>query len=104
MSSHEGKEIMGTSIQKPTNLTCEYTVNPIGIDVLNPRFSWVLTHSERGRTQSTYQILVTRSWKNLLYDLGDIWDTGKIESEESINIEYQGKPLESGSRYFWKVR
>ncbi|MFQ6094627.1 MAG: family 78 glycoside hydrolase catalytic domain [Candidatus Bathyarchaeia archaeon] len=79
-------------------------MNPLGIDVVRPRFSWELRHSERGRTQSAYQILVSSTRQNLLDDVGDVWDSGKVESDESVNIEYDGKPLESGKVYYWKVR
>ena len=92
------------AIQSPSCLRCEYTVNPIGIDVLCPRFSWVLSHTERGRTPSAYQILVASSRENLLNDTGDNWDSGKVDSDKSVNVEYAGKPLESTETYYWKVR
>jgi len=100
----DNQEFKETTIHKPINLLCEYTVNPLGIDVLHPRFSWELRHSERGRTQSAYQILVATTRENLLRDVGDAWDSGKVESCDSVNIEYQGKPLESRKTYYWKVR
>ncbi|MBA7647092.1 Alpha-L-rhamnosidase [subsurface metagenome] len=102
MSFHEEKDVQG--IQSPTDLLCEYTANPVGVDVLYPRFSWVLKHSERGCIQSAYQILVASTRENLLNDNGDVWDSGKIESNKSVNVEYDGKPLESKSTYYWKVR
>ena len=88
----------------PFDLRCEYCVDPVGVDVSRPRFSWVLRHSERGRTQSAYQILVASSKEKLLKDLGDMWDSGKVNSNQSVNVEYAGKPLESGKIYYWKVR
>jgi alpha-L-rhamnosidase len=91
-------------IQSPTDLACEYTVNPLGIDEHQPRFSWILQHSERGRKQSAYQILVASSRNNLINDKGDIWDSGKVESDKSVNIEYAGKPLKHKTAYRWKVR
>lgn len=87
--------INADTIKRPVNLRCEYTINPLGIDVLRPRLSWVLEHSERGHTQSAYQILVASSRENLLNDRGDIWDSGKVDSDRSVNVEYEGKPLES---------
>lgn len=91
-------------IRKPTDLRCEYSANPVGIDVLRPRFSWVLIHLERGHTQSAYQILVASTRESLLNDMGDIWDSGKVESGSSVNVPYEGKPLESKTIYHWKVR
>ena len=67
-----------SAIQKPSDLCCEYGKNPIGIDSLYPRFSWILEHIERGRTQSAYQILVASSQENLIGGEGDVWDSGKV--------------------------
>ena len=92
------------TIQKPTDLLCEYTENPLGIDVAQPRFSWRLHHSERGRVQYAYQILVASSREKLDENIGDMWDSGKVVSRETVNIEYDGKPLESRRTYYWKVR
>ena len=102
MSFYRGKDLQG--IQRPTNLRCEYAVNPIGVDVLHPRFSWILNHSERGRMQSAYRILVSSTIENLDNEAGDVWDSGKVESDKSVNVEYWGKSLESKARYYWKVR
>ena len=102
MSFHHEKDPQG--IQRPTNLRCEYAVNPIGADVLHPRFSWVLNHSERGRLQSAYRILVSSTMENSDNETGNFWDSGKVESDKSVNVEYRGKSLESKACYYWKVR
>ncbi|MCX8171517.1 MAG: family 78 glycoside hydrolase catalytic domain, partial [Candidatus Bathyarchaeota archaeon] len=91
-------------LEGPVELFCEYCIEPMGIDVSKPRFSWKLTHHERGRMQSAYQILVASSEENLARDFGDMWDSGKVNSNRSVNVEYAGKPLESGGVYYWKVR
>ena len=85
------------------NLRCEYLENPLGIDILHPRFSWIIESSERGKSQSTYRVLVASTRENIEKDNGDMWDTGKVESEQSINIEYEGNTLKSGEKYYWKV-
>ncbi len=90
--------------QPPSNLRCEYLTNPMGIDVFHPRFSWVLEHSRRAEMQTVYQILVATNAESLQKDQGDQWDSGKVASEDSTQVEYQGKPLASGQRYFWKVK
>ncbi len=87
--------------QAPVNLKCEYLTNPLGIDVQQPRFFWVLEHSGRGQAQSGYQILVS---SHSSCDRGDLWDSGKVASPESSQIVYQGKALASDRSYFWKVR
>jgi alpha-L-rhamnosidase len=89
---------------RPSNLRVEYLANPLGIDVLQPRFSWVLAHPERGEAQSAYQILVATSSKLLDENKGDQWDSGKVSSENTSQIVYAGKTLASGQTYFWKVR
>lgn len=87
-----------------TDLRTEYTDNPLGIDVKTPRLSWKLVSSERGKYQTAYQIQVASSESQLLADNPDMWDTGKVESDQSVNIQYEGEPLESGKRYFWRVK
>jgi alpha-L-rhamnosidase len=90
--------------ERPTNLKCEYLTNPMGIDVRQPRLSWVLRHSERGEKQTAYQVLVTSKPELLDQNKGDVWDSGNVASEESVHVVYAGKPLESGRSYVWKVR
>ena len=89
---------------QPVELTCEYAVNPFGIDVSKPRFGWLLDSSERGVMQSAYQILVASSEDELAADEGDLWDSGKVDSGRSVNVAYEGAALASGQRCFWKVR
>ncbi|MCK0148096.1 glycoside hydrolase family 78 protein [Arenibacter sp. F26102] len=82
----------------------EYLENPQGIDVEKPRFSWVLTGEGRNRVQSAYQILVSTSKKNLGENNGDKWDSGKVVSNNTNQIEYNGEDLQSGTTYYWKVK
>ncbi len=86
------------------NLRCEYLVNPLGIDASSPRFSWILTAEKRGEVQSAYQVLVASSRALLDADTGDLWDSGKVASDESAQIAYAGKPLVSRENCYWKVR
>jgi alpha-L-rhamnosidase len=94
---------MPTELQ-PTQLTCEYRTNPLGIDVVQPRLSWLLESDERGQRQTAYQILVASSPEQLGDDQGDLWDSGKVESDRSIQVVYAGSGLRSGARCWWKVR
>jgi len=103
MSCQEEKERM-SGAKAPTNLLCEYTANPLGIEATVPRFSWVLEHSERGQLQSAYQVLVANSQESLNVEDGNRWDSGKVISDESTNVPYAGSPLESTRTYCWKVR
>jgi alpha-L-rhamnosidase len=87
-----------------TNLRCEHLANPLGIDVTQPRLSWVIESTHRGERQTAYQILVASSEVLLKQNKGDCWDSGKVASDQSIQVEYQGKPLASRMRCYWKVR
>ena len=116
---------MAAQAAEVKNLRCEYQESPLGVDALRPRLSWKLETGnlkletgstsakatadknlkpERGIRQVAYQVLVASSEKLLKKDKGDLWDSGKVESEQSIQVAYAGKPLESRMRCFWKVR
>ena len=88
---------------KVQNLLTENQSNPIGLDIVNPRFSWQLTSEKRNVMQSAYEI---RVGKDISVTKGQelLWSTGKINSDVSIHIPYAGGNLESGKRYFWQVR
>ena len=90
----------------PSDLRCEYRVNPLGIDNTSPRLSWKLKQEnpERGQKQTAYQILVASSLDNLESNNGDVWDSGKVDSNQSVNVTYQGNELASAKQYFWKVK
>lgn len=87
-----------------TDLRCEYRYHPLGIDILQPRLSWIPVSHQRGQKQTAYQVLVSSSEKNLSNDIGDLWDSGIIESNQSTNVMYDGKPMKSRLKCFWKVR
>ena len=85
-------------------LRCEYRVDPLGIDVTQPRLSWEMQDARRGAMQTAYQVLVAASPEKLAADQGDLWDSGKVKSDQSAQIVYAGKPLASRVRCHWKVR
>lgn len=87
-----------------TNLRCEMLVSPIGIDVTAPRFSWQASTEERGMKQLAYQIIVASSNELLEKGEGDLWNSGKISSDQSHLVTYAGKPLKSRQQCFWKVK
>ena len=88
----------------PTDLRCDYAVNPLGVDSTNPRLFWKLTGNARGEKQTAYQVLAATSEKQLNENQGDLWDSGKVDSDESIQIPYEGNRLTSSEGVFWKVR
>jgi len=92
-----------------TGLRCEYLQNPLGVDVVRPRLSWLMEESDRraearGQKQTAYQIMVASGEELLKHDTGDLWDSGKVTGDRSILVEYAGKPLDSRMRCCWKVR
>lgn len=87
-----------------TDLRCERQHNPLGIDSPAPRLSWVLTSSTRGRHQTAYRILVSSSAQAMAQDRGDLWDSGKVTTAETVNVSYAGRALCSGQVCHWKVR
>lgn len=87
-----------------SDLSCENLNNPLGVNTLTPRFSWINTASQNGITQSSYQILVSDEIGKLNEKDAVYWDSKKVKSVQSVLVEYQGKPLSTGKIYYWKVR
>ncbi len=94
-------DVLGLS---PMELRVEALVNPLGIDAKEPRLSWIVGSSIRGERQTAYQILVADDEAALARDEGNLWDSGKVESDETTGVAYAGKPLQSRQRCVWKVR
>lgn len=92
------------SLQTPLDLRTEYAVNPLGLDVAKPRMSWKLAGTQRNARQSAYQILVARTADSLRAGRGDLWDSGRVASDQSIQIPYGGPALASREGCAWMVR
>lgn len=92
-----------TTMSEPMNLKCEYLETPLGLDVQSPRFSWQLQDDRRGAAQSAYRVRVASRPELLEQDKADLWDSGKVESDQSAHVAYAGPPLASARRYFWDV-
>jgi alpha-L-rhamnosidase len=85
-------------------LLSEYRTSPLGIDIRSPRLSWVIQSDRRGEMQTAYQVLVASNPDLLGQDKGDLWDSGKVDSDQSTQIEYSGKLLASHQPAYWKVK
>lgn len=85
------------------NLTCNYLENPLGVETQHPRLSWMLSSDGSARYQTAYRLIVASTMENLDNDNGDLWDSGKVESDQSVFIPYDGIPLSSGQECYWKV-
>jgi len=79
------------------NLLCENLTDPVGIDAVKPRFSWQLAANKRNVLQNAYEIKVFAG-KEM------VWNSGKVNSDRSVQIEYAGKALVSEKKYAWQVR
>ncbi|MGP0062191.1 MAG: family 78 glycoside hydrolase catalytic domain [Isosphaeraceae bacterium] len=88
----------------PGYLRCEYRIEPLGVDVKSPRLSWIVGAEMRGQKQTAYQILVAGDEASLGRDQGNLWDSGRIESDETTAVVYAGKAPGSHQACYWKVR
>ncbi len=89
----------------PVRLRCEYEACPLGMDERQPRLSWQISDPTvpRGARQTAYRILVASTEEALSRDRADLWDSGRVESSQSLFIDYGGPPPVSRRRYWWKV-
>ncbi len=85
-------------------LTTENQAEPEGINGTQPHLSWIMESSTRGQKQNAYQVLVASSQDLLDQDKGDLWNSKKQKSDQSILVKYAGKELQSGMNCYWKVR
>jgi len=86
-----------------TDLKCEMLSNPEGIDVLQPRLSWKIKANVNDVKQTSYQILASSSLEKLTARNADLWDSGKVQSDASVNVIYNGKKLKDREDIYWKV-
>jgi hypothetical protein len=89
------------------DLRCEHLVDPLGIDPVRPQLSWRLAPTDqqsRGQRQIAYHILVASSLELLAQDKADFWNSGPVQSDQSLNVDFAGAELRSGQDYFWKLR
>lgn len=85
-------------------LTTEYRFDPIGIDTPAPRLSWQLESKDRGQRQAAYRIGVASDAAKARQGQWDLWDSGKVASDETLNIPYGGRPLVSSAPAYWRVQ
>lgn len=85
------------------NVLCEYAVNPVGIDVINPRFTWNVKSTSKSILQTKYQLIVSSSEQKANDLIGDQFDSKEVCSDLCF-CDYKGKPLLSCERYYFRVR
>jgi alpha-L-rhamnosidase len=87
---------------KVTSPLCEYQSNPLGLDVTAPRFSWQLSSPKTNVMQTAYEIRVALDQASLTKN--PVWQSGRVESDQSLYVPYRGPALKSRQRYYWQVR
>ncbi len=91
----------------PVGLLMNGVSNPLAIDRDAARFTWMSKDTERGESQTAYQIVVFEKPDSTIQRFNDstaTWDSGKVNSDQSASVEYTGKPLPAATRFWWKVR
>ncbi|HVV71483.1 MAG TPA: hypothetical protein VHI52_08300, partial [Verrucomicrobiae bacterium] len=91
----------------PVQLRCDGLENPLGIGTPQPRLSWILKTgpgAARGQKQSAYEIIAASNSHLLESNHGDLWQSGRVVSDQTIQLHYGGKSLGSEQECFWKVR
>ena len=98
-----GRDISAVCDIVPGRMTCEYMDSPSGLDIVNPRFSWIVEAVDTmafGQRQSAYRIEVAADPKFHAF----CWDSGWVESSQTQLVVYAGVPLASDRTYYWRVR
>jgi alpha-L-rhamnosidase len=92
-----------TEVPMVYDLSTEYYSNPVGIDAMNPRFSWKIISKNQNTWQTAWQVQVAAG-PDQLAEGTLIWDTGRTASPTSVHNSYRGPQLESAKRYYWRAR
>lgn len=87
-----------------TQMLVENQQNPVGLDTKHPRFTWILAAESRDKSQTAYELRVAESEENLAKANRLLWDSKKVNSDQSTFVSYGGPALQSGQRYYWQVR
>ncbi len=88
----------------PTHLQAQLRANSRAVNSLHPRLRWVLPWKGHGKMQSAYEVLVASSAKLLDKNVGNLWNSGKVASDNSVDVHYAGSRLKPRQRCYWKVR
>ncbi|HAM10098.1 MAG: hypothetical protein A2X05_04880 [Bacteroidetes bacterium GWE2_41_25] len=81
---------------EPLELKCEYSAFPLAVETINPRLSWILVSDRHNQKQSAYRIIVAASKEILDKNIGDLWDSQKVLSDESVHKDGMIDPASTG--------
>jgi alpha-L-rhamnosidase len=98
-----GEHTMTDLLAIATALRCEYLENPLAVDAASPRLSWEMACDAAGAAQSAYRVIAADTKQALKSNGGNLWDSGKVESNQSLQVHYAGETLTSCQQVFWKV-
>jgi alpha-L-rhamnosidase len=101
-----GYNTLSKEVRTPYGLMVDLLSKPEEAVITNPTpsFGWIVSDTSRGAKQSAYQIIVASNQENLTINKVDIWDSGKIISDQSVEVPFAGVALQSNNTYWWKVR
>ena len=97
-----GYKTLASDSATVTDLKTEHLVNPLGIDVAQPRFTWRIKDSRQGAFQLAYRMIIDKDSTTVANGKGEIWDTGKVTSPKNL-IGYEGAALQPFTKYYWTV-
>lgn len=103
-SSQVSVAATSNGIGQGVDLRCEFLATPLGVESPTPALSWNLADSRRGARQSAYRVQAASEEELLRKNTPDLWDSGKVQSDQSHLVTYQGKPPLSGQRIWWRVQ
>ena len=95
---------LGVQATTVTHLRVAYQFNPTDIVAKHPLLSWELNSTARNVQQVAYRVLVANSREQLQQNQGNVWDSGRIPSQRSIQVRYEGTALQATQAYYWKVK
>ena len=93
---------LAAQAQTPEHLKCEWQTEPLAIQTESPRFNWTI-NADPGIRQAAYRVVVSSSKQGITRHLGDMWDSGRTNSSDTVQIAYSGKPLTASTLYYWAV-
>ena len=95
--------ILSAAEMKVVGLRCEFADNPLGVDTPRPRLSWRLESQRRGARQTSYRV-VASSTRDFSPESEPLWDSGKVDSDQSQLLAYGGPALRTSQKVWWRVR
>jgi alpha-L-rhamnosidase len=96
--------LAATAAVRVTSLTTDYKVNPLGIGNPVPELAWIIESDQPNTMQASYEIRAALSPAGLSRKNSQVWNTGQVNSTQSVHVRYQGQPLSSHQRVYWQVR